>query len=247
MRIYKKSSKQATDIALALLVLMGAVSAAWLGLTGVKDVPVSAALASETPSASDEGLFTVVIDAGHGGFDPGAIGAQAGAVEAKLNLSVAELLKEKLEKAGLRVIMTRNDDGALGETKDEDMRERKRIMQDESVDIVVSVHMNKFRDSTVSGPMVFYMKGSDEGRALAECVIAGVCESTGRPPRRANPEDLFVLRVPTAPSILVECGFLSNASDEAQLMTRDYRERIADGIASGIGAWAARIKSGDSE
>lgn len=247
MRIYRKRSGQAADIALAILVFMGAVSAAWLGLTGTKDIPTSAEVAAYTPVPTGEHAYTVVIDAGHGGYDPGAIGSETGTVEAELNLSVAKLLEKKLADAGCRVIMTRSGEEALGDTKDLDMNERKRIMQAEGVDIVVSIHMNKFRDRTVSGPMVFYMKGSESGRELAECVIAGVCESVGRPPRLANPEDLFVLRVPSAPSVLVECGFLSNASDEALLNTEAYREKLADGISSGIGAYLARIRSGDSE
>ena len=101
--------------------------------------------------------------------------------------------------------------------------------------------MNKFKDSSVNGPMVFYMKNSAEGKALAECVINSLCEAEGRQPRQANPEDLFVLRVPKAPSILVECGFLSNSVDEQKLCDESFQALLSQAIAKGIADYVNRI------
>lgn len=246
MRIGTKKRGILADIALSLLVLAGTVSLTWAGLSGSKDVPAMASVrlsADEVP----EDAFVVVVDAGHGGFDGGALGTDTGAVEAEINLAVAKLLADELTGMGFYVIMTRSTDDALGSTKDEDMRIRKEIFNLDCVDLVVSVHMNKFGDRSVSGPMVFYMNGSAEGKRLAENVVYSLCEAVERPQRFANPEDLFVLRVPRAPSVLVECGFLSNPEDEKKLLTEDYRQKLAKGIAEGIANYAAYVRNGDSE
>lgn len=240
----KTDMKRLTDLALAGVVLMGSLALAWAGLSGTKKAtPVMDVFTEEPVIASP----TVVIDAGHGGFDGGAVGTNTGVKESELNLAVARLLADELHELGYGVIMTRSTEDAVGETKGADMENRKLVMRDERADIVVSIHMNKFGDSTVSGPMVFYMKGSDTGKALADCVVYSLCESLGRPPRLSNPEDLFVLRVPEAPSVLVECGFLSNPEDEALLMTLEHQKKLAKGIAGGIAEFFAKLNSGDND
>ena len=225
--------KKAVDIALSVLVLAGAMSLAWAGLTAPRSLPAMAGAGSETQTIP-EGAVVVVVDAGHGGFDGGAVGTESGAVEAELNLKVAKLLADELTKFGYYVIMTRSTDEALADSKDADMKRRAEIFKMPEVDLVVSVHMNKFRDRSVSGPMVFYMKGSQEGEALASSVMSSLCSVLGRSQRYANPEDLFVLRVPEAPSVLVECGFLSNADDERLLANPEHQKKLAAGIAAGI-------------
>lgn len=241
----KKLIKNIADLMLTLLVMAGTLSLAWVGLTESKSIPASAAPA-EAALFGDEDLV-IVIDAGHGGEDCGAIGMETGVKEAELNLAVAELVSDELTRNGAYVIMTRRGEGAIGRTKDEDMRERSRIMNLEGVDLVVSIHMNKFGDRTISGPMVFYMRGSAAGEEFAACVMSGICDSLGREMRHVNPEDLFVLREPKSPSILVECGFLSNQKDEALLMTEEYRQKLAEGISSGILAYASKMKNGPGE
>lgn len=181
--------------------------------------------------------WTVVIDAGHGGIDGGAVGTKTGVAEAPLNLAVAKLLKERLAAEGIHAVMTRADENALGENKNADMRARKAIMNAPGVDAVVSIHMNRFGDPTVKGPMAFYMKGSAEGQALAERVIDAVTEATGTTERDANPGDYYIVRESEAPAVIVECGFLSNAEEEALLQTEAYRSLLAEGIAKGVIAY----------
>lgn len=183
--------------------------------------------------------LTVALDAGHGGFDGGAVGLDTGVAEAGLNLTVAKLVQHGLEEKGIQVIMTRESEQALGENKDSDMAARKRIISAPEVDLIVSIHMNKFSDRSVKGPMAFYMEGSAQGQRFAEQVIVAVCESTDHPPRFANPGDYFMVRVGSAPSVIVECGFLSNSSEEALLQTAEYQKKLADGIVQGIMAYAA--------
>ena len=236
-----KNKKRAADVLLALLVLSGTLSLAWIGLRTPKELPAMADIKAESDPIPEE-AFAVVIDAGHGGSDGGASGTETGVKESELNLIVAKLLSDELTARGCYVIMTRTGEGAIAETKQADMERRGEIMNMPGVDLVVSIHMNKFGDTTISGPMVFYMKGSEEGKRLAECVITSVCDSIGRPRRKANPEDLFVLRVPKAPSVLVECGFLSNAADEESLLNGAHREKLAKGIADGIVRYVESIK-----
>jgi N-acetylmuramoyl-L-alanine amidase len=239
--------RELTDRALAVLVLFAALALAWTGLSMDREAPSIEASSGAVEYEIPEGAFVIVVDAGHGGFDGGAVGTETGVAEAELNLKVAGLLRDELLSRGFFVIMTREGPEALAETKADDMQARKEIMQDERVKLVISVHMNKFRDRTVSGPMVFYMKGSSEGKAAADFIIASLCESLGRPARFSNPEDLFVLRVPQAPSVLVECGFLSNPDDERALVTEEYQKKLAEGIASGVSEYVGRLISGDNE
>lgn len=181
--------------------------------------------------------FTVAVDAGHGGADGGAVGTVSGRSEAGLNLIVAKRVQTLLEAQGLSVVMTRTEDAALAATKEKDLARRKEIISEESVDLMVSVHMNKFSDPNVSGAMAFYQSGSAEGQKLAQTVIDAVCDATGRKRRLANPGDYFVLRECACPAVLVECGFLSNAAEEQKLLDETYLASIADAIAAGVLAY----------
>ena len=96
--------------------------------------------------------WLVILDAGHGGFDAGASGTATGVKESELNLQVALLVREALEDAGARVVMTRTGPGALGPTKGEDMARRGQMLLTEGADAAVSIHMNKFSDRKVRGP-----------------------------------------------------------------------------------------------
>ena len=177
--------------------------------------------------------YRVVIDPGHGGSDGGAVGV-SGVKEAGLNLAVSLYLKEELEALGMEAILTRSDERALAEGKKADMAARGKIMNGEGVDLVVSVHMNKFTDPSVHGPMAFYMKGSAEGEKLAKTVIDSITDELGAPRRIANPGDYYVIRESMPVSVLVECGFLSNSGDEALLQQEQHQKKLAHAIARGI-------------
>ena len=228
-----RGSTRAADILLTSLVVAAALALTWAGLRGTKSAAVYTEAEVVGASIPDDAVV-IVVDAGHGGFDGGATGTLTGTPESIINLEVAKKVESELTARGFYVIMTRENTDALADTKSKDMQLRSRIMNLTGVDLVISIHMNKFSDPTISGPMVFYMKNSDEGKALAECVIGGICFETGRPSRHANPEDLFVLREPSAPSVLVECGFLSNSADETLLLDEAYRTKLAKGIANGV-------------
>ena len=121
-----------------------------------------------------EAAGTVVVDAGHGGSDPGKIGIN-GAREKEVNLAIAEKLKECLEEAGIHVVMTRSDPGGLYQEEDEnkkqaDMRARCTIINEAKADLTVSVHQNSYPAEAVCGPQVFYHAQSSEGRKAAACL-----------------------------------------------------------------------------
>ena len=204
-----------------------------ISCTGETGAPAPTPAPVPTPTPPLAG-YTVVLDPGHGGFDGGATGVDTGTPEAGINLAVSKLVKVQLEEQGCTVVLTRPDEEALGNDKQSDLRARREIMNAEGVDAVVSIHMNKFSDRTISGPMVFYMTGSSPGQALAECMVKEVCDAVGRNQRMANPGDYYVIRETLPPAVIVECGFLSNPEDERMLLTEEYQQKLATGIAKGV-------------
>ena len=178
--------------------------------------------------------YYVVLDYGHGGYDCGAIGVDTGVLESDLNLLLGERTARALEDRGCFVLRTRTGPDALADKKRDDMAKRGAILCSEGVDCTVSIHMNKFSDRSVKGPMCYFQAGAEEGKCLAQYVIDALCEATERNPRSANPGNNFVTRIPSAPSVLVECGFLSNPEDERNLQDPDYQQTIADAIANGV-------------
>jgi N-acetylmuramoyl-L-alanine amidase len=181
---------------------------------------------------------TIVIDAGHGGFDAGASGRITNVREDVLNLIVAKKLQRLFEINGFRVIMTREDDKAVASTKRNDMKKREQIIEETDPDLVISIHMNKFKDSSVSGPMAFYYEKSEEGKILARLIQEQLNEYLQPPkPRTFKPENYFMLRHGECPCILVECGFLSNEREEQLLQTDEYQEKCAKAIYKGVDAY----------
>ncbi len=194
--------------------------------------------ASASPSASKK-QWLVVVDAGHGDFDPGCIGI-SGVHEADLNLSVAEYLQEALEAQGLEVVMTRESDVGLGTTQNESLRERGRIIVESGADMVISVHMNSFpQDPDVSGPLVLFAPGSQYGEELAGRVQHSLNDALSTD-GKARSQDLYVLQQGTPYAVLVECGYLSNEAEERNLQDSAYQQRIAQAICDGAIAYISQ-------
>lgn len=191
--------------------------------------------AAQTTMRTSKG--TVVIDAGHGGFDGGASG-KSGIHEDGINLAVAKKLQVLFEKNGYTVIMTRETEDAIGETKNKDMAQRRKIIEDANADIVISIHMNKFPDSSVCGPQVFFYEKSPEGEKLAKLIQLELNEALKPPKDRVeHPEDYFILCSGDNPAVIVECGFLSNEREEALLQDEDYQMDCAKAIYRGADAY----------
>lgn len=217
------------------------LSCFFLSCTAVKPPCTPYELSASPPK------YFVILDYGHGGFDCGATGTDTGVKESDLNLLIGERTARALEDRGCFVLRTRTGADALGSTKRDDMARRGAILCSEGADCTVSIHMNKFADRRVRGPMCYFQAGAEDGKALAGCVIDALCGELGLDPRPANPGNNYVTRIPSVPSVLVECGFLSNPEDERLLQDPDYQQRVADGIAEGVMAFLQKEDPSVSE
>lgn len=197
----------------------------------------------ETSSSRTEQKFsecTVVVDAGHGGMDPGKISAGQ-VLEKDVNLSIANLVKGYLEENGIRVVMTRTTDTMLGEQsasnrKREDMRARIQMIEETAPSLVVSIHQNSFQEASSKGAQVFYYDGSQKGRELAEVLQAELIssvDSTNHRKAKAN-QSYYLLKKSAYTTVIVECGFLSNPEEAQKLSTGEYQDKLAQAIALGI-------------
>ena len=187
--------------------------------------------------------ITVIVDAGHGLPDGGAVGISC-SVEQKINLDIALKLKEVLEGKGIRVIMTREsenglwdeDSQSIRQKKVSDMNNRLNIMKESESDLFVSIHMNSYPNKKTSGLRVFYAPNHKEIKPLAESIQVRMRDVTGAKTTVVKSADktLFLMKNPPVPAILVECGFLSNPSDEKKLQDSDYQARLAWAMADAI-------------
>ena len=186
---------------------------------------------------------TLVIDAGHGGFDGGAIGS-GGTAEQEINLRIAQRVQVLAAFFGVRTQMTRMDDGALSydpsrpvrENKIADIRARERMVEEIADPVFVSIHLNKFSDPQYHGAQVFYSPNHAGSRVLAEmlqdCLIRGCDPQNHRQARQAE-RTIYLMRQLTCPAVIVECGFLSNPAEEALLRDPAYHKKLAAAIVSG--------------
>lgn len=183
--------------------------------------------------------FCVVLDAGHGGVDCGCTGTVTQANERDINLKITQKLGEILTNLGLKVVYTRtNTDGLYGTFasgfKKRDMQARCEIIKSANPDLVVSIHLNSYTSPTANGAQVFYKIGSDVSRELGQLLQDIFVEKVEGSRKTSMPGDFFMLNCTATPSILVECGFLSNPAEEAKLVTDAYQQHLAYTIACGI-------------
>ena len=233
----KKAEHLATMTA-ALLVLFGGLLAAAAFRKNVTNVTSASEAAPSRPLSG----LTILVDAGHGGYDGGARCRDSGVWEKEINLAVARAVEKELSSCGADVIMTRREDKDLctqerpaGLTKKrQDMQNRIALAKEHEVDMVLSVHMNEYRVRAESGPQVFYRAGSDSGRLLAGCVQeALITHLQPKKQRAAMAGDYFILQL-EVPSVLVECGFISNPAEEKLLLDSAYQKKIAAAVAGGV-------------
>lgn len=184
----------------------------------------------------------VVLDAGHGGFDPGKIGT-AGTKEKDINLSIAKKTEKILTESGYTVVMTRESDTALdsgsgGSKKMADLNGRVLRIEEISPDVAVSIHQNSYSAQT-RGTQVFYYDGDNRketGKRLAEIMQDAVRDvlNDGNTREEKGNHSYYMLKKVTCPFVIVECGFLSNPEEEALLCEESYQEKMAEGICEGI-------------
>lgn len=186
------------------------------------------------------GEMCVVLDAGHGGEDPGKIGIN-GANEKDINLRIALLVKKYLEAAGVKVVMTREEDTGLNDPnasnkKVQDMKRRIALIDEVSPQVTVSIHQNSYPEEYVHGAQVFYYDGSVQGKRLAERIQAQLIEKVDPDNKRQikGNNSYYLLKKTEIPIVIVECGFLSNSAEAELLCDPDYQDRVAWAIHMGI-------------
>lgn len=180
---------------------------------------------------------TIVLDPGHGGSDPGAIGP-TGLQEKQVTLPIAEYLKSILEAKGAKVILTRTTDvdvyGPHASGVDE-LQARVNVANGNRADAFISIHINSFSNPNVGGIATYYFDGSDQSKKLASAVQGQIAEHSGfNGDRGIQPGNLYVLRHSLMPSILVELGFISNPKEEEHLKEMSTRQEFANELAKGL-------------
>ena len=223
------------------------LAAALLSLFSLSLSACAAGTGARQTESKDYLRGVVVVDAGHGGVDGGVVGKKTGVKESELNLAVAKKLRDLLRSSGFTVVMTRESSAGLygfpGKGfKRRDMEKRRDVILNAGADVVISVHMNYFSDGRRRGGQTFYLGGSKEGRALASFLQE---EFNALGERDYNPlaGDYYMLECTSVPSCIAECGFLSNAEDEALLLTESYQSAVAYAIFKGIAAYlSAKIE-----
>ncbi len=184
--------------------------------------------------------LTVVIDAGHGGEDPGAV--DNGLIEKELNLDVAIRLNDILSSSGYQTALTRTDDTLLYKQGEEDrkkyhdVRNRETFAEEFDNSIFVSIHMNKFSAEYCKGLQTFYSNNNEKSKILAESIQGNsrLLQTDNNRVIKSGNETIYLLENLEMPSILIECGFISNKKEASLLSNPEYRKALAFSIYCGI-------------
>ncbi len=181
----------------------------------------------------------IVIDAGHGGRDGGSSGVSTGVHESELNLKIVKKLESQLRNVGFRVVLTRKDENGLYDEradnkKRSDMERRREIIEKTNPNLVISVHLNSYPSAEVRGAQAFYLKESEESKVFADSIQEGFIKFLQHAKSASNFGDYYLLKCVKAPTVILECGYLSNPDDEMLLINNDYQDKIAYSIMYGI-------------
>ena len=228
MRKYEGISGNKTAILLVLSVMsMLVFSVLWQGSTAVV-------------SQFEKGDI-VMLDPGHGGYDPGAITKQ-GVYEKTINLQISQKVKEMLSPSGIGVFLTREEDidyvpdGVKGKTvkKQLDLNRRIEMAKEVTADVFVSLHVNATVAGQDSGAETYYHYQSDSGKRLAELIQQELIKIPGMNRRIAKPGDFYIIKNTAMPAVIVEVGYLSSLKEQKKLQQSWYQDQLARAIAKGI-------------
>ncbi len=224
----EKSEKYDKIVKIGLFLLLAAAFGfAWRG--GARMVSSNRVLTEKTEKEKP----CVVIDAGHGGADPGKVGVD-GSLEKDINLKIAKKLAMFLAAADVDVVLTREDDVGLydenvSNKKVQDMKNRVALIEEKKPALTVSIHQNSYHEEYVHGAQVFYYEGSEESKEVAERmqrVLAEQIDPDNARQAKAN-SSYYLLKKTSSPIVIVECGFLSNYEEAQKLSSEVYQEKTA--------------------
>ncbi len=239
-----------SNVLLIVLVFMLSLAAYSINFTKDPTVPVVT-----NPYADNE--LIVLIDPGHGGEDPGAVSDYSGIKEKILNLDISFKLKALLENENIKVLMTRDEDtlnyapgtSGISNKRMQDLKNRKNMMDNSGADIAVSIHFNKFNQTQYYGAQVFYPPNCLDGEKLAKHIQSELKSQVDPGNKREaliKSDGLIIIKNWKTPTVIVECGFLSNRAEEEKIRDEQYRLRLAVAIKDGIIKYF-KEKSGESD
>lgn len=188
------------------------------------------------------GNRVVVIDAGHGGVDPGAVG-KSKVLEKDITLGVSKRLQALLQQSGAKIVMVREDDRDLGSSqgllkrKREDLAQRIQLAAVSQAEVYISIHANSFPNPKLTGAQTFYHTDSAEGKLLAQTIQQELNAMTGGKRVAKGNQDIYVLKKAHQAAVTVEVGFLSNQAEEQLLAKPDYQQKLAVAIFQGVNVY----------
>lgn len=241
----KRGKKERTGTALLIILKKKKIVTAAAGIFAVAAVflylgnKLSSGELKTLNQAGKDTKEVVVIDPGHGGFDPGKVGVN-NSLEKDINLAIAQKVEKRLSDSGYTVYMTRTEDVALCEGSEKskklaDMKSRVKLIEDAKPALTVSIHQNSYSAGT-KGAQVFYYTQSEQGKKLAnvmQTTIKELLQSDNNRVEKPN-DSYYMLRKVSCPLVIVECGFLSNPDEEALLNDESYQQKMAAAICEGI-------------
>lgn len=215
---------------MVLFLLIGAIVASWklsqLTTNVVKDKAIKAT--REEP--------VIVVDPGHGGEDPGKVGIND-VLEKDLNLQIAMKVRDLLEEVGITVVMTREDD-KVPDAKKVDLQQRVDLINNTQPTLALCVHQNSYTSPDIYGAQVFYHTKTEEAIDVASLVQESLrtIDPTNKREIKEN-DTYYMLKYSEVPTIIVECGFLTNPTEAQKLTTEEYQDEVAFAICEGIIKW----------
>lgn len=228
--MFQSQNKSFLSLLLLILLVLGCISCLF------KEPLVSASLLTANLS---EKKPVVILDAGHGGKDPGKV-SEKGTLEKDLNLSIILKVRDYLAAHPLTVILTRDTDKDLSTDESDhklsDLNNRISLIEKYSPNLVVSVHQNSYPDPSVIGAQCFYYQDSLEGEKLASLLQNKIIATTEQTKIREikNNESYYLLKYSPATTAIVECGFLSSPEEEKLLLSDAYQDKMAEAISLAI-------------
>lgn len=205
----------------------------------------STADSTDSSPGSLNSSFTILIDPGHGGYDPGKVSPD-GIEEKDINLAISLKLYSLLSDMGYHVYLTRDNDSSLnasgaGNKKASDLTARTQLAKTVGADLYLSIHQNSYSAEYVHGAQVFYYSTSGSGKALAENIqrhLISDADPDNHRDAKGN-SGYMVLKESPCTAVIVECGFLSNADECSRLCDYSYQQALAAAIANAVDEWAA--------
>lgn len=231
--------KRKIELFMILFLLMGAIVASW------KLSELTANVSKEEKKAKKDQVV-IVVDPGHGGEDPGKVGIND-VLEKDLNLQIAKKVKKLLEEAGIKIVMTRTND-KVPDAKKEDLNQRVQLINETKPTLALCIHQNSYPDAKIKGAQVFYHTTTTEAEDVATIVQEQLRTVDPTNTRQIKENDTYyMLKNCQVPTIIVECGFLTNPDEAAKLTQEDYQDQIAQAICEGVVKWLSGDVEGETE